>query len=185
MVDESIVVSVHDHPRRWLRQFSARLIALALIVCLFALLLQLVLTILISPLFLGTAVFTLILTIPLLLQTVLHPAITVLDSGLRLRPQLWREDTIHWRMISSIAEHPLIYQDPVIERRLHGKNFRLRQGCVIILCEDATVSPLFRLVGGIAGSGLHPAFAISSTTHRDYERLLQLLEEHGFTTPVP
>jgi hypothetical protein len=171
------ILSVHDHPQKWRRRLSELLTIVALSAVAIISLTQLLLAITVSPLFVGTAVFTVILALPLLLQSVLHPEITVVEAGLYLRPLLWRQDYITWDRISGLSEHPLLYQDPVMERKLHGKNVKLRQGHLVVLDRDASALWLYRILGGIAGLRWRPAFAISSSTHRDYERLVELITE--------
>src|SRR3972149_2096917 len=101
-------VSVHAHPRPRLRRLQTRLTGLALIVMLAAILGQALLALAARPLF---ALLTGILTIPLLLQTVLHPAITVRRDGLEVAPMLWRAQFIPWAAIRGIVPHPLVHND--------------------------------------------------------------------------
>ena len=82
---------------------------------------------------------------------------------------------IPWEMLSTLTDHPLIYEDPVINRRLYGKQHRGREGKVIVMCREARVLWQYRLLGLVSGAGWTPAFGISSTTHTDYDQLLQTL----------
>lgn len=129
------------------------------------------------PLLIGSILFSLILTIPFWLQTVLHPEVSVTSDGLVLRPMLWPPQQVVWAHVREMVPHPLIYEDVLMQQRLHGKGFQPHRGQVIVLSADAPVRWQYRLVGSISGCGLIPAFAISSTTHRDYETLVATVRE--------
>ncbi|HVO41903.1 MAG TPA: hypothetical protein VMT34_04735 [Aggregatilineales bacterium] len=132
----------------------------------------------VGPLFLGTAFFSALLSVPLLLGTVIHPEIAVQEEGLYLKPLLWRRhDRVLWEHIAAIVPHPLLYDDPAMGKTLHGRNYRVRRGVVIVLAHGTPVLPLYRLVGSVAGLGLIPAFAISTTTLRDYDVLLEMIQQ--------
>ncbi len=142
---------------------------------------QVLLALAAGPLFLlqcGSALLTGILTIPLLLQTVLHPAITLRRDGLEVAPMLWQAQFIPWSAIRGIVPHPLVHNDEAVGRHLYGRGYRARQGAVILVDPGLRLSPLYRLVGGLAGAGNAPAFAISSTTHEGFELLRAAIEEH-------
>jgi hypothetical protein len=175
-------ISFHGHPRPRLHRIRARLTGLALIVMLAAILGQALLALAAGPLALllcGSALLTGILTIPLLLQTVLHPAITLRRDGLEIAPMLWQAQFIPWSAIRGIVPHPLVHNDEAVGRHLYGRGYRARQGTVILVNPDGLrLSPLYQLVGGLAGAGNVPAFAISSTTHTEFDSLLAALEAH-------
>jgi hypothetical protein len=142
-----------------------------------AIFLQGILAVILGPLFLGTAFFSALLLIPLLIETVLHPHLTVQDAGLYLKPQVWRRvDFVRWEDITALVPHPLIYNDVAMGRTLRGKNYRPREGVVIVLRHTSSILPFYRLIGSLAGRGLSPAFAISTTTQPDYTALLAAIE---------
>lgn len=170
--------TVYSTPHPLIRRAAARLIAISLLLALIACLAQIVLALSIAPLFIGTAFFTAVLTVPLLLQSVLHPEVITTRDGLILRPMLWRSQAVPWTAIRTITAHPLIYNDEVVGRHLHGKHYRPREGMIIVLRWDTAVLPLYRLVGSVAGVGNVPAFGISSTTHKGYEELLACIQSH-------
>jgi hypothetical protein len=170
------VISIHRHPRPLLHTITRLAVAMGLSAVVLSIPLQLILAFTIAPLLLGTSVFTILLTVPLLILSVLHPEIRVTETGLRLMPMLWRAQSIGWETLSTLTDHPLIYEDPVLSRHLYGKQYRLREGKVIVLSRDAPVLWMYRLLGLFSGVGLTPAFGISSTTHTDYESLLQTIQ---------
>lgn len=166
----------HNHPRPYLRRAATRLIAVGLIGALIGIIAQMILGMILAPLFFGTAFFTAVLMIPLLMQSVLYPEITVLEEGLRLKPMLWEAATLPWSAIREIVPHPLIYNDEVVGQHLHGKKYRPREGVIVIIRRVPGLSPLYLLVGMIAEQwGMH-AFAISSTTHTEYQKLVQEIQ---------
>lgn len=159
-----------------MRRALTRLTALGLVLCSAAILAQLILALLSGAfgfLFLLSALFTATLLIPLILQTVLHPEITVSRDGLWLRPMLWRERFVPRHALLRCVRHPLIPEseaNAALERWLFGKKHRRREGYAIIVARDALPLP-YRLLARLANSPDAAAFAISSTTHRNYDRL--------------
>src|SRR5258708_2138267 len=172
------VITVHRYPRTWLRQIERVGLALALIVAILAIILEITLAFVAGPLLCGMAVFTAILLIPLLMRTVLHPEIDVTADGLLLCPMLWPAQFVAWHDLTQIIAHRLVVNDPPMGRTVHGKNYRRREGVVILVNPRARLSPVYRLVGGLAGAKTSPAFAISSTTHTDYPVLLDTIRAH-------
>lgn len=172
------VLTTHRYPRPWLRKIERIGLALAEITAGAAIVLEITLAFIERPLLCGMAVFTAILLIPLSMRTVLHPEIDVTADGLILHPMLLRAQFVAWEHLTRIVAHPLVVNDPAMGRTLHGKNYRPREGVVIIVDPRAGLSPAYRLVGGLAGAGTLPAFAISSTTHTDYPVLLEVVVRH-------
>jgi hypothetical protein len=171
-------MTIHEHPRPWLHRLTDRLLAAILILGGLAIIAQIGMGFTVSVLFFGTAFFTAILMIPLLLQSVLHPTIIVRDDGLTLRPMLWPEQVIRWDQMTGIIAHPLIFNDEATGRHLYGKKYRAREGVVVVVDTQARLWPIYRLVGGVAGVGNTSAFAISSTTHTGYTELFAALRTH-------
>lgn len=159
-----------------MRRALTRLTALGLVACSAAIIVQLILAFLISALgllFLLSALFTATLLIPLLLQTVLHPEIRLSANGIWLRPMLWREQFVPRRALLRCVRHPLIPEsetNAALERWLFGKKHRRREGYAVIVARDA-LPPLYRLLARLANAPDAAAFAISSTTHRNYDQL--------------
>ena len=172
------MITAHRYPRPWLRQLERAALAFGLILAGAAIVLEVALAFVAGPLLCGMAVFTAILLIPLLLRTALHPEIEVTADGLLLRPMLWRPQFVAWHHLTRIIAHPLVVNDPAMGRTLHGKNYRPREGAVIVVDPRAGLLPVYQLIGGLAGAGNSPAFAISSTTHTDYPVLLDTIRAH-------
>ena len=173
------MITVHRYPRPWLRQLERAALVLALILAVVAIILEIAVAFVAGPLLCGMAVFTAILLIPLLLRTVLHPEVDIVADGLVLYPMLWPAQSVPWDALTGITLHPLIFNDEVMGRTLHGKNYRPREGAVILVSPDARLWFPYRIIGGVAGAGNTPAFAISSTTHTDYAELVAAIRQHA------
>ncbi len=91
---------------------------------------------------------------------------------------LWRAQDVPWAALAGITDHPLVFNDDAVGRLLYGKRYRRREGWVVLVKPEAGLSPVYRLIGGLAGAGNTPAFAISSTTHTDYETLVSAIRSH-------
>ncbi len=173
------VVSQHRSPHPRVRRIVSGLLALGLVTLVAATAAQVVLAwVTAGWLFCGTAFFTAILAIPLLMLTVLHPEIGVSQDGLHVQPMIWRAQFVPWNALTGIIAHPLVTNDETMGRILHGKRYRRREGIVVVAGRESGLGPVYRLVGSLAGAGDMPAFALSSTTHTDYEGLGATIREH-------
>ncbi|GAB4546050.1 MAG: hypothetical protein OHK0023_05250 [Anaerolineae bacterium] len=164
------------HPIPAFRRASARLIALGLFLIAAALIGQLWLAITfnaIAILICFSGLITLILAIPLLVQTVLHPEITLTDDSLILRPMLWRAERVPLTALVKMTRHPLLPDAAAysgFDRLMLGKHRQPQQGAAIILADANAVNPLYRIVGSLVNVR-GAAFAISTATHSDYADL--------------
>jgi hypothetical protein len=173
------VVSQHRDPHPRVRRIVSGLLALGLITAIAASAAQVILAwVTAGWLFCGTALLTAILVIPLLMGTVLHPEIGVSQAGLHIQPMIWRAQFVPWNAFTGIIAHPLVTNDETMERILYGKRYRRREGIVVVAGRESGLGPVYRLVGSLAGAGNTPAFALSSTTHTDYETLVATIREH-------
>lgn len=172
------VISVHRYPHRRIRRAIEWLLRIALIIAAVAIVVEIVLGLVVGPLFLMMALFTAILIIPLLMRTVLHPEIKITADGLTLHPTIWKDQFAPWTALEQQVEHPLLFNNEATGRLLHGKRYRPREGMVIVVSDSIRLSPVYRLVGSLAGAGNRAAFAISSTTHTDYEVLRDAIMQH-------
>lgn len=163
-----------------MRRALTRLTALGIIFCSLSVILQLLLAILSGAfglLFLISAAFTAALLIPLVLQSVLHPEIKLNADGLWLRPMLWREQFVPRQALLRCVPHPLISAseaNAALERWLFGRKHRRREGYAILVARDALPLP-YRLLARLANAPHAAAFAISNTTHRNYDELCQAI----------
>jgi hypothetical protein len=169
----------YRHPQPRQRRALARLTALLLVLLTAVSLVQVGLAIALGGLlFFGTAFLTALLMLPLLLQSVLHPEITLTPEGLRLHPLLWRPQSVPWSALKGMAAHPLIRDNALMGRILHGKKYRPREGQVILVERGAGLSILYWMLAWLVGAQTCAAFAISSTTHTRYEALLKAITAH-------
>jgi len=173
--------AVHGYPRPWTRRVATRLTTLILILAGLGTLAQIVVFIMLWPrgiLLVGTLVFTVILLAVPLMRTALHPGISIHGDELTLQPMLWRAQTVSASALVRLLPHPLIRNNEIFGRLLHGRNYRPREGCVIAVDPSTGLHWSYRLVGIISGAGYSPAFAISSTTHAAYPELRTWIDAH-------
>ena len=181
------IVRQHRDPHPRVRRIVSGLLALGLVTVVAAMAAQVVLAwVTAGWLFCGTALLTAILVIPLLMRTVLHPEIGVSQAGLHVQPMIWRAQFVPWNAFTGIIAHPLVTNDDAMGRILYGKRYRRREGIVVVAGRESGLWPVYRLVGSLAGAGNRPAFALSSTTHTDYEALVVTIREHlDASSPQP
>jgi hypothetical protein len=177
------VISVHRYPHHRIRRLINWLLMLSLVIVAVVLVIEIILGLVAGPLFLMMALFTAILLIPLLMRTVLHPEIELTADGLTLHPMIWEAQFVPWVAFERQVEHPLLFNNEGTGRLLHGKRYRPREGMVIVISDSAGLSSLYRLVGSLAGAGNRTAFAISSTTHTDYEALRDTIIQNFASAP--
>ena len=131
-----------------------------------------------GALFLGTAFFTAVLSIPLVMGSVLHPALSLSEAGLMLYPMIWRPQFVPWNCLIALRPHPLLYENEGAGRLMFGRNYQPRRGAAILVDPRAGLIFPYRILGGLMGAGWQPAFAISSAAHRDYDALLAAIQAH-------
>ena len=171
--DESrgALISEHSHPRPILRWITAPLAALGLAGDILGVAGLLALGIGYRlPLLALMAFFLATLLFPLLLLTVLHPRVFVYERGLWIKPLLWPGCWIAWDGIARIADHTLIRRGKTKERE--KEHF----GQLIVV--DQGLSPVFLVVGIMAGLGRVRAFGISTHSHMDYNTLRNAIQKY-------
>src|SRR4051794_24169185 len=94
------IISEHHYPHPAIRRIIAGLLAIALVIDVLALIVELVLGFLAGPLLFAMAGFTAILLIPLLMRTVLHPEIELTANGLTLHPMIWKAQFVAWENLA-------------------------------------------------------------------------------------
>jgi len=168
--ERGALISEHPALHRWRRGLTAILVRLGLAGILIAVIGLLALSLIYGlPLLPVMALFLLALIPPLLLPTVLHPTVTVYETGLWITPLLWSGCWIEWADITRIADHTLIRRGTT--KRGQTEHF----GRLIVV--DRGLSRPFLVVGIMAGLGRARAFGISTLGQQDYERLLKLIEQ--------
>lgn len=173
-------VSIHKHPRPFRRALAARASAVGLALALFGAAGQFALALLLGGagvLLVVSALFTLALAAVLLAFANLHPEITAFEDGLLLRPLVGRPAHVEWTALAKTEPHPLLFNNEGPGRLLHGKNYRPRAGLLVVVRPGAGLPARYRLVDLVTGGPARPTFAISSTTHTDYEELARLLRD--------
>src|SRR5215510_6797618 len=140
------IISDHGSPHPRLRRLARVVLVFSLIVMGIVVLTQILLMILLLRsglpgwLFGGTAIFTAILMFPLLIGSVIHPAISMTGDGLILQPLIGHAQFVRWEDLTGTAPHPLIFNDEATGRLLYGKRYRPREGLIILVAASAGLS---------------------------------------------
>ncbi len=164
-------LSEHAHPRPALRRVTGWLVAAGLIGIVVGVIGLLVLAIGYRLLLLAlAAIFLAALAVPLLQLSALHPAITVYERGLWLKPLVWQGSWVPWDALTGLHDHTLIQR---------GKRTRWdtsREGHLITVTGALPV--VYAVVGWMAGLGSRRAFGIAAHSHTDYAALLSAIKRH-------
>ncbi|HEX2619282.1 MAG TPA: hypothetical protein VHL11_04015 [Phototrophicaceae bacterium] len=163
------------HPRPALYRRAQYLTAAVIGLTLLAVPLQLALGLLIrgAPLFFITAILTLLLVLPLLMQTTATPPVTVTNDGITLHPALWRERLITWDAIQSVKPYPLLppADAEVMRKVMVGrKTYQPARGIMLVV---PSLPWIYRAPGFFTGEGLTPVIALTNRTHTHYDDLVQ------------
>lgn len=129
-------------------------------------------------LFVVTALLSLLLAWPLLLNLRATPPVTVEDSGIMLTPRVGRPAFVAWKSVREVKPYPLLppTEAETLRRAMAGrKKYAAAEG--IMLTSDALPWP-YRAVGWFAGEGFRGAFAVTSRSHRDYPKLKGAIDRH-------
>lgn len=164
-------VADHPYPRPALRRLTGLVVTAGLAAAAFGVIGLVVVGVALGlPLLPVMALFLAVLIVPLLLLTVLHPAITVYERGLWLQPLVWRGVWLPWEAITRLEDHTLIRRGK--EKDRHVEHF----GKLIVV--DDGLPRVYVVVGIMAGLGTARAFGISTLGHADYKALLNAIQRH-------
>ena len=131
-----------------------------------------------AMLFVITALLSLLLIWPLLLNLRATPPVTLDDSGITLTPHIGRPAVVAWESVREVKPYPLLPppETETLRRAMAGrKKYAAAEG--LMLTSDALPWP-YRAVGWFAGEGFRGAFAVTSRSHRDYAKLKTAVERH-------
>lgn len=167
------MIETFDHPKPRQHRLTQYVLGGAMIVIAIAAPLQVVLALLISnaALFYLTALLTLLLSLPLILQTAATPALTLTDSALTLHPVIWPKQVIPWEAITAIKAYPLLPPEDAeaVRRAMIGKRKYAPAKGIMLIVPDLPV--YYRVTGWFAGEGWTSVIAITNRTHQHYDRL--------------
>jgi hypothetical protein len=167
-------VTPYRHPRPAVDQVSQGIaLAGALILVISAPLLMLLVALGAPGGFVLIGVITLLLALPLVMQTVLAPAVTVEDDALVINPRFWSARRIRWEAIRAIKPFPLLpAEDAEVTRRIAvgRRHYQPAAGVMLVI---PSLPPVYRIAGFFAGENAQPIIALTSRAHADYESLLQ------------
>lgn len=131
-----------------------------------------------AGLFVITALLSLLLIWPLLLNLRATPPVRLEDTGITLTPRVGRPVFVAWKMVREVKPYPLLPppETETMRRAMAGrKKYAAAEG--LMLTSDA-LPWSYRAVGWFAGEGFRGAFAVTSRSHRDYAKLRMAIERH-------
>lgn len=166
--------STHLHPNPAIQRWTHYVIATAMLVIVAAVPMQVALALLIpgAPLFYVTAVLTLLLLLPLLMQSAAAPAVTISEEGITLQPILWKAQFVPWSAVHAIKPYPLLPppDGETIRKVMVGrKSYRPAQGIMLVI----PGLPLpYRATGFFTGEGFTSVVAFTNRTHQQYDQLV-------------
>jgi hypothetical protein len=172
--------STHLHPNPSVNRWTQYSVAFAMTMIVVAAPLQVILALLIdgAPLFFITAVLTLLLLPPLLMQSAATPPVSISDSGITLRPVIWKAHFVSWEAVREIKPYPLLppADTEAMRRVMVGKKkFRAAEGIMLVIPD----LPLpYRATGFFAGEGITPVVALTSRTHQNYDHLVRQIRRY-------
>lgn len=172
--------SAHPHPRATLNraiQYGALLVVVIMVI---AAPLQVLLTLMGAPggLFILSALFTLLLALPVLMLTANTPAVTVDDDTITLQPAIWKAQVVPWETVKAVKVYPLLPSaDAEITRQLTVGKRRYRPAAGIMLVIPG-LPPQYRIAGFFAGERAAPVIALTNRAHVDYEKLVKAVLNH-------
>lgn len=168
--------SVHRHPKTRLNnliQYGAIVVVGLLLV---SAPLQIVLTLTGAPEgFIVSALFTVLLAAPVLMLTAVAPPVTVDETGIMLKPLIWKKRFVPWSDVQAVKVFPLL---PTEEQEINRKwvvgrnNYRAAQG-IMLLIPGLPVQ--YRIAGFLAGERGRPIIALTNRAHTDYEHLVKIV----------
>ena len=172
--------SAHPHPRAGLNraiQYGALVVVAIMVI---SAPLQVLLTLMGAPggLFVLSALFTLLLALPVLMLTAYAPAVHVDDEAITLQPAIWKEQIIPWDAVKAVKVYPLLPSaDAEITRQLTVGKRKYRPAAGIMLVIPG-LPPQYRIAGFFAGERAAPVIALTNRAHVDYEKLVQAVLSH-------
>ena len=168
-----------NHPKPALSRIIQYGALAAAIVLLVTALLQIVIALTDAPDgFILIAFVTALLALPLLMLTVVAPAVTVKDEGISIHPSIWKEHHIAWSEIQSVKIYPLLpAEDAEVTRKITvGRlKYRTAQGIMLVI---PALPVQYRIAGFLAGERAKPIIALTNRAHADYETLVKLILIH-------
>ncbi|MDZ4671022.1 MAG: hypothetical protein SH821_09145 [Phototrophicales bacterium] len=128
-----------------------------------------------GTLFFLAAFFSLLLTLPLLMSTVIAPAIKVDDDGLTVMPVIWKSHTVTWVEISAVKPYPLLPPaDAEVTRKIAVGRVKYAPANGIMLVIPK-LSWMYRIGGFFAGEHRQPIIAITNRAHSHYTDLVYVI----------
>lgn len=169
---------IHPHPRQFTDRVSQFVALGAIIVLLISIPFQIFFGLAGGGLFFMSAFFSGLMILPLLMATVITPAIQVDGDGLTLMPIIWKPHHVAWSDIRAVKHYPLLPPaDAEITRKIAiGKaKYAPANGVMLVIPK---LPWMYRIGGFFAGEKRQPIIAITNRAHSRYDELVYAILEH-------
>ncbi len=129
------------------------------------------------------AIFTLGLTLPVLLLLTATPPVSADASGLTIEPPLGRPMRVAWSEIAAVKAYPLLPpRESESGRKLMVGKKRYQPAEGLLLVIPKLPAP-YRVTGFFCGEGFRACIGVTNRTHTDYARLASLIEARAEKRP--
>lgn len=164
--------SFHPHPRPLTDRVSQAIAMLGVASLVLSIPFQILFGFAGGTLFFLSVIFSLLLTLPLLMTTVIAPSIQTDDDGLTLKPIFWKKQVVVWSDITAVKPYPLLPpSDAEVTRKIAVGKVKYAPANGIML----TIPKLpwmYRIGGFFAGEKRQPIIAITNRAHSRYDELV-------------
>ena len=171
--------TTHSHPQPLLDAVTQYGAAALLVLIVISVPLQLVLALVGAPVFVLTALFTLLFAPFLLMLLAATPAVTIGPEGLTVQPRLGKAQVVAWSDVTAIKPYPLLPPpDAELQRKmLAGRSkYRPAEGLMLLI---PSLPAQYRIAGVLAGEGLTPIIAVTTRTHDRYDVLVKKIRAYA------
>lgn len=163
--------TTYTHPQPTLDRITQYGAAALCLVMLLSVPGQLFLTQLGAPLFVVTALITLLLVPPVLMVTAATPPITIETDGVWIEPLIWGRRFIPWDAVITVKDYPLLPTPNAEANRrafVGRRNYQPAEGIMLVV---PGLPPQYRVAAFFAGEGGRGIIALTNRTHTDYPKL--------------
>lgn len=160
------------HPNPALQRLWHYITAALILVMLISVPLQIWLAItLSSAAFVISAVLVLLLVAPLIMVISASPTVELDQTGILIRPHIWRDTHVNWQEIVQVKPYTLLPErNQEVGRRVMVGRKKYREAAGIMLVAPS-LPWQYRIAGYFAGESGKPIIALTNRTHTDYDRL--------------
>ncbi len=124
------------------------------------------------------AIFTLGLTLPVILLLTATPPLSADSSGLTIEPTIGRPIRVAWSDIAAVKEYPLLPPSESESGRklmVGKKRYQRAEGLLLVI---PRLPAPYRVTGFFCGEGFRACIGVTNRSHTDYARLASQIEAH-------